>query len=74
MPSSSIKSVWNGIMVVLLLFTATYMPYQTCFTDEQGQLQTILDYSIDFLFFVDILVNFISAEEYDDGTLIYKQN
>jgi len=33
----------------------------------------VLDYIIDFLFFLDILVNFVSAEELDDGTLIYKQ-
>ena len=65
MPDCRFKSIWNSIMVFLLIYTATYMPYKTCFIDEEEQLQIIIDYIIDILFFMDIFVNFVSAEEED---------
>ena len=36
MPQGRFKYMWNSTMIVLLLYTATYMPYKTCFIDEEG--------------------------------------
>ena len=32
-PTNPFKSIWNLILVALLSYTATYMPYKTCFID-----------------------------------------
>lgn len=58
-------------MVILLVYTATYMPYKTCFIDEEDN--PWLDYTIDILFTIDIMVTFISADTEEDGTLIHNQ-
>lgn len=34
MPSTTFKKVWNIIIVILLLYTATFVPYKTSFYDE----------------------------------------
>ena len=69
LPNGLFKTLWNCLMVVLLLYTATYMPYKTCFIDEEDN--PWLDYCIDILFTMDIFVTFISADTEDDGTLVH---
>jgi hypothetical protein len=32
-PNSSFKVFWNIVIIILLLYTATWMPYQICFID-----------------------------------------
>lgn len=56
-------------MTVLLLYTATFTPYRTAFIEEGGLALLIIDYVVDFLFFLDILVNFISAIELNNKVL-----
>ena len=34
LPDSKFKIMWNIIMVILLLYTATFVPYRTAFIDE----------------------------------------
>ena len=67
---SNFKKVWNIIIIILLGYTATYMPYKTCFIDESSVLADMIDWSVDILFAFDILVNFLSATEKEDGTPI----
>ena len=45
------------------------MPYKTCFIEEEDN--PWLDYIIDILFTMDILVTFVSADTEEDGTLIH---
>lgn len=70
MPQSRFKLAWNLIIVVLLLYTATYMPFRICFidSDSTGALLVFEDL-VDTLFGLDILVNFNSALELKDGTI-----
>ena len=63
MPDSKVLSVWNIIMMLLLLYTATYIPFKTAFIEESSSLVNTIEFSIDSLFFVDLVVNFISAFE-----------
>jgi hypothetical protein len=70
MPNSNLKFFWNVIIILLLLYTATWMPYQICFIDEPSKgAMLVLEYLIDFLFLLDIIFNFISAYEKRDGTI-----
>ena len=51
------------VIIVLLAYTATYMPYKTCFIDESSTVAETVDWSVDILFMVDILINFVAATE-----------
>lgn len=63
MPDSKVLSIWNLVMMLLLLYTATYIPFKTAFIEDSSSLVNTIEFSIDSLFFVDLVVNFISAFE-----------
>lgn len=71
-PQSKFKRIWDSIMIFLLLYTATIMPYRIAFIE--GMIYDSwwwLDNVLNLLFFIDFLVNCFSAyyDEYDN--LIY---
>ena len=55
--------------MIILIYTATYMPFKTCFIDEPSVGSEAIDWGVDGLFLMDIFVNFISAVEMKDGTI-----
>jgi len=74
MPNSNFKLFWNVVIILLLLYTATWMPYQICFIDEPSKgLMLVFEYFIDSLFAMDIILNFISAYERADGAIEFRQ-
>ena len=55
-------------MVVLLIYTATVMPYKISFIDSKpGDGWYYLDIVLDLLFFIDVLVNIFSAYYDNEG-------
>ena len=69
MPNSKIKTLWNLVMTILLIYTATFTPYRTAFIEEGGLALLIIDYIVDALFFIDIIMNFVSAYEINNREL-----
>ena len=67
-PVSGFKTFWNFVIIVLLGYTATYMPYKTCFIDDSPMIAEAIDWSVDILFMVDIVINFLAATENSDGS------
>ena len=71
MPDDTFKRVWNIIIIVLLIYVATYVPVSICFNQsgpgEETTLIEIIDYIVDFLFAIDIVVNFLSSYEDSQG-------
>lgn len=70
MPDNEFKKWWNLIMLILLMYVATYVPYNICFnldphTDEHDHWGFIvyLDLVVDIFFTCDIVVTFMSAHE-----------
>ena len=64
MPSSTFYIVWQLFIVILLIYFATYIPFEIAFLNPaETQWRTAIDYSIDFLFFLDIVINFFTAYE-----------
>jgi hypothetical protein len=61
-PESKVKKFWNVILTILLLYTATVMPYKISFIDVKwGDTWFYFDLVIDSLFFTDFLINCVSS-------------
>ena len=66
--------VWNIVMIFLISYTATVMPYRQAFSDDyvDHPFFDALDLVIDILFWIDIVINFISAYEKYEGVYEYR--
>jgi len=67
MPTNKFKVGWNVVIIILLAYTSTVVPFQVAFVDIDGFLTVILNYIIDILFGVDIIINFFSAYEHQNS-------
>ena len=72
MPDSTLLSIWNIVMMFLLLYTATYVPFKTAFVEDSPEYVNNIEFAIDSLFFVDLVVNFISAYENNDKNVEFR--
>ena len=63
LPDSKFKMTWNIVVIVLLLYTAVFIPFKIAFIEDDSVEMKVFEYFIDSLFAFDILVNFISATE-----------
>ena len=73
LPDSKFKLFWDTIMVFLLIYTATLLPYRMCFSDLQTYFWQQFDISIDFVFFLDVLINFNSVIYSKNEVLIFNR-
>jgi hypothetical protein len=61
-PDRKPKSVWNGVLVFLLLYTALIMPYTIAFIENVWfDAWFYTDLTVDTLFFFDFVINCFSA-------------
>ena len=67
MPFGTFKAIWNLLLIVALLYTASVMPYQIAFVDEDTPLIEGINLGLDIFFWFDIFINFISAYERPNG-------
>jgi hypothetical protein len=59
MTNSIFRKIWSGILIFLLLYTATVMPYKIALIDDdENDPMFYMDSVVDFLFMIDIYVNF----------------
>ncbi|OMJ83599.1 hypothetical protein SteCoe_15451 [Stentor coeruleus] len=71
-PQSKFKKTWEIIMIILLIYTATIMPYRIAFiVGTDYDFWWLLDNILNILFFMDFLVNCLSAYYDDCNKLIY---
>lgn len=63
MPSHKFKTFWTIVIVVLMLYTAIWVPFRIAFIEDDTPFLMILDIIVDALFGIDIFINFISAIE-----------
>ena len=70
MPSSKFKTTWTIIIVLLLVYTAIFVPFRIAFLEKETIGLTIIEAVVDILFAFDIIVNFLSAIEDRSGKLI----
>ena len=72
MPDSSFKIAWNMVMIILLVYTATIVPFRTAFIDDASTNFEKFEYFVDFLFGCDLFVNFISAYVDHDRKMVIR--
>lgn len=67
MPDDPIKRFWNILMIFLLFYVASWVPVSICFLDSNNTgvitPAEVFDYIVDILFFIDIIINFLSSYE-----------
>lgn len=70
MPESRFKMFWNIITLLLLMYTATFVPYQTSFIESNPSLSmAVWEWAVNVLFGLDIIINFLSAYENSDKNI-----
>lgn len=65
-PESKFKAFWNVVIILLLFYTGTVVPYRTAFVDTTSPEMQIFELIVDGLFVIDLFVNFVSAYENED--------
>ena len=66
-PTNTGKQIWDFIVMVLLLYTALYVPFKVCFVETTSDFGFLLDLVVDFLFLTDIVLTFNTALEESSG-------
>jgi len=64
--------MWDIWVILLLIYTALFVPYAVSFIDNSSDGQFIFDLIVDASFLTDIVLTFFSI--YDDGTGNYVTN
>ena len=68
-PESLVTLVWGLVMIILLLFTAVYVPFRIAYLDEVDLTLYVIEWVVDGFFFIDIILNFFTAY-YDDNNVL----
>lgn len=61
LPESRLMRSWNIIIMLLLIYTATFLPLRTAFMDVDPPGLFESELFIDALFFCDVYMNFVTA-------------
>lgn len=60
-PEDKFKLYWGSIMTIVLLFTCVMTPYFMAFKNDELTTSTlIIEIILDVVFFIDLIVNFLS--------------
>lgn len=73
-PEDEFKGVWDVFMAMTLLFTCIATPLRVAFYETDNLQWTIINYIVDFAFFLDIFVSFNSAYYDQDFKIIEQRN
>ena len=72
-PKCRFKIIWNILIMFLLLYTATVLPYRVCFNQLQSPKWMLADMVIDLIFLSDVVINFNTAQVSISERLIYSR-
>jgi hypothetical protein len=74
-PDNDFHRYWDPVMVLLLLYTAFFVPYKIAFLTKDPLGIQISEKVVDVLFFLDIFVNFLTGyEDVEKNILIVEPN
>ena len=70
LPEAKFKLFWSLVMIVLLIFTMVYVPYRTAFIDDPPFGTLVMEYVMDCLFGLDIILTFFTAYLDENDVLV----
>ena len=74
-PDNMPKKTWNFVMSLLLVYTASVMPYRVAFEDGQDSGGwMVIESFVNVLFGLDIIANFFSSYYTPEGDLVQSLN
>lgn len=71
LPDDPFKIKWEMMIAVVLIFTAIMTPYRLAFTSTDNLTWITINYIIDGIFFVDIILCFFTAFEDENEELVH---
>jgi len=72
-PDKPFKQIWNVLISLVLIYTATVMPFKVAFIESKlFDAWSVIDLVIDFFFTMDICVNLLSAYTDEHNNLVTK--
>ena len=69
-PDCLFMTIWNLIILLLMMYTGIVMPYRICFTDNDSDFWNIFETVIDFIFIFDIIVTLNLGYKNEDNEYI----
>ena len=69
-PESKFYVIWQLLMLFFIFYSAIVIPIRIPFEDDPHLFFVIFDTILDFLFMVDIVINFNTAFEDDEANII----
>ena len=73
LPDDWYSQLWNLLISIILLFTFFATPYRIAFVDKDDEAMLVIDYCIDAIFAIDIILNFFIAYYDSDYILVDKR-
>lgn len=72
MPDEVFYKVWDYIISFGIIFAVTISPYRLAFWETQSTYWSIIDFVVDLLFILDIVLNFFFATYDPQERIVYK--
>jgi len=67
LPTNPNKTYWDFLVIFLLVYTASWVPFKVCFVDDTTDFQFWFDIVVDCCFFTDIILNFFTIVDLGSG-------
>ena len=74
LPSNKKKQLWDILIMMLLLYTAIFVPIKVAFFEETSDSLFAFELIVDLLFIIDIIVTFFSVVEDKRGNVITERS
>ena len=69
-PEDQFKANWDLFVTIILIFTCLSTPYRIAFIERDNTAWTVINYSIDSMFLIDIIFIFNSAYNDEDFRIV----
>jgi hypothetical protein len=72
-PDNKLLGYWSLIMSIALVYNATWVPYHLSFDEDDTVSDLVMDYTVQFIYFIDILLTFFTGY-YDKSQFVVLSN
>jgi hypothetical protein len=69
-PNSKINTYWIPFNLLMMIYTATIMPYRMAFEEISDESWVIVEFLIDAIFWLDLIINMLTTFVNKEGVLV----